>query len=199
MVEKTKIYDNTRLITWLCYVTVILSLISLRLEHSKAGIIWNTKLPEWTVFILWSFSFASVLLLLKDYIQISYQKSITSLTIVAVIFFVLGPLNAIGESSLNDGVMVLVIILLLVYPVFVLISGIQINKIEEERKIGALLIIYAVLIIISIFVSTYFILINNFPIWFYSVSTVVDISFLLILSRKFRKMAYNKRKSEIQQ
>ncbi|MDD3739028.1 MAG: hypothetical protein PHP31_07015 [Lentimicrobiaceae bacterium] len=201
MEKKCEIYGKARLITWLCYAAIICTFISLTIEVGKNYLSWNTIILERIVNDLWNLLFAAILLVLKDYTKKFYKKTITTLAVVALIYFIVVPLDAIVKLYANDGLMILSVILILAFPVLLLISGVQVNRIKKERKIGTSLIIYASLMIVAMLICSRFISENEneFPLWFYFIGTIIDIGLLFILGRKFSKMPYNKRKAEIQQ
>lgn len=189
MKERSKSYGKARLMTWLSYIAIALSIISFEIEHIKAGINLTVKIPEWIIFILWNFSLAGIFLLLKDYIQEFYQKKLTLLTVSGLIYLTIGPLDVIAESLSIDGLMILSIVLTLVLPILFLISGIQVLETGKKRITGTLLITYALILIVSVILSFYFSLKDEFPLWFYIVGTLVDIIFLTFLSIRFRKIS----------
>lgn len=191
MENECEIYGKARLITWLCYAAIICTFISFIIEVGKTYLSWDAKTPEWIVNVLWDLLFAAILFILNDYIKKFYQKTITTLTVVALIYFIVVPLDAIVELYANDGLMILSVILIFALPVLLLISGVRINKIKKEVKIGTSLIIYASLMIVAMFISLCFVSEseNELPLWFYFIGSIIDFALLFILARKFRKMA----------
>lgn len=188
MVEKLKIYDKARLITVLCCFAIILSLISINFELTKADVNLLIKIPEKLVFALWNISLGCVLHLMKIYIQEFYQQKIVLLNVAALLFFMLVPLDAIAELSFGSKFMFLSIIITLALPILFLISGLQVREVGKKRNIGTLLVIYASLIIASMFISLGFTIDDEFPIIFYSFSTLIDVGFLSTLIYLFRKL-----------
>lgn len=174
---------------WLSYIGIVLSIFSFQLELAKANITLLFEIPEWLIFTLWNFTLACIFQLLKEYIQDFHKEKITLLSVSALLYFTMGLINIIVEAFSIEELMVLSFILTLVLPILFLISGIQVLDVGKRLITGTLIIAYAIVLMASIILSLYFTLKDEFPLWFYIVGTIVDISFLTFLNIRFRKLS----------
>ncbi|MDD3739026.1 MAG: hypothetical protein PHP31_07005 [Lentimicrobiaceae bacterium] len=189
MEEKYKSCGKACLMTWLSCIAIVISLTSFELELTRANINLLFEIPEWLIFTLWNFTLAGIFQLLKEYIQDFHKENITLLSVSALLYLIMGLINIIVELFSIEKLMILSFILTLILPILFLISGIQVLDVGKRLITGALIIAYALVLMASIILSLYFTVKDNFPLWFYIVGTIVDISFLTFLSIRFRKLS----------